>query len=150
MPFGSGILKISYTPRPFWPALLQKTRAARPRAGSLGLGKLCVAEPPSGGSHPVGVPQPFLHTKPRSAWGTCGRGSKNRYQNGTLVSGNMDQNLRNPSCFILSHTHVYDPKFTSPSTLGSKSTWDRKVRPAMEPRALAKPVFDASGFTGQR
>ena len=23
---------------------------------------------------------------------------KNRYQNGTLVSGNMDQNLRNPSC----------------------------------------------------
>ena len=26
-------------------------------------------------------------------------------QNGTLVSGNMDQNLRNPSCLILSHTH---------------------------------------------
>ena len=37
---------------------------------------------------------------------TCGCGSKNRYQNGTLVSGNMDQNLRNPSCFISSHTHV--------------------------------------------
>ena len=37
----------------------------------------------------------------------CGCGSKNRYQNGTLVSGNMDQNLRNPSCLILSHTHVY-------------------------------------------
>ena len=27
-------------------------------------------------------------------------------QNGTLGSGNMDQNLRNPSCLILSHTHV--------------------------------------------
>ena len=37
---------------------------------------------------------------------TYGCGSKNRYQNGTLVSGNMDQNLRNPSCSILSHTHI--------------------------------------------
>ena len=35
-----------------------------------------------------------------------GCGSKPRYQNGTLVSGNMDQNLRNPSSFILSHTHM--------------------------------------------
>ena len=26
-------------------------------------------------------------------------------QNGTLVSANMDQTLRNPSCLILSHTH---------------------------------------------
>ena len=34
-----------------------------------------------------------------------GCGSKNRYQNGTLVSGNMDQHLRNPSSFIVSHTH---------------------------------------------
>ena len=24
----------------------------------------------------------------------------------TLVSGNMDQNLRNPSCLILTHTHI--------------------------------------------
>ena len=31
---------------------------------------------------------------------------KKRYQNGTLVSGNMDQHLRNPSCLILSHTHM--------------------------------------------
>ena len=31
---------------------------------------------------------------------------KNRYQNGTLVSGNMDQNPRNTSCLILSHTHI--------------------------------------------
>ena len=36
-----------------------------------------------------------------------GCGSKNRYQNGTLVSGNMDQNLRNPSCLILIHSHIY-------------------------------------------
>ncbi|CAJ1385361.1 unnamed protein product [Effrenium voratum] len=31
---------------------------------------------------------------------------KKRYQNGTLVSGNMDQNLRHPSCLILSHTQT--------------------------------------------
>ena len=31
--------------------------------------------------------------------------AQNRYQNGTLVSGSMDQNLRNPSCLMLSHTH---------------------------------------------
>ena len=30
-----------------------------------------------------------------------GCASKNRYQNGTLVSGNMDQHLRNPSWSIL-------------------------------------------------
>ena len=38
-----------------------------------------------------------------------GCGSKNRYQNGTLVIGNMGQNLRNPSCLILSHTQVSKP-----------------------------------------
>ena len=37
-----------------------------------------------------------------------GCGSKNRYQHGTLGSGNMDQNLRfaPPPCSILSHTHI--------------------------------------------
>ena len=35
-----------------------------------------------------------------------GCGSKNRYQNGTLVSGNTDQNLGDPSCLILSHTQL--------------------------------------------
>ena len=39
-----------------------------------------------------------------------GCGSKNRYQNGTLVSGNMDQNLRNPSCLILSHIQMPTPQ----------------------------------------
>ena len=39
-----------------------------------------------------------------------GCASKNRYQDGTLVRGNMDQNLRRPSCLILSHTHLgFDP-----------------------------------------
>ena len=33
-----------------------------------------------------------------------GCGSKNGYQHGTLVSEHMDQNLCNPSWFILSHT----------------------------------------------
>ena len=44
----------------------------------------------------------FRMAKPKWSFG-CG--SKNRYQNGTLVSGNMDQNPRNPSCLILSHSH---------------------------------------------
>ena len=35
-----------------------------------------------------------------------GSGSKNRYQNGTLLSGNRDQHLRNPSCLILSRTQM--------------------------------------------
>ena len=40
-------------------------------------------------------------------WGfSNGYGSKNRYHNGTLVSGNMEQNLRSPSCLILSHTQI--------------------------------------------
>ena len=50
------------------------------------------------------------HGRPRSTYIYIyihGCGSKNWYQNGTLVSGNMDQNLRNPSCLILSHTHIY-------------------------------------------
>ena len=46
---------------------------------------------------------------------TNGCGSKNRYQNGTLVSGNMDQNPHNPSCLILSHSQI--PKARKP-------TWD--------------------------
>ena len=41
-----------------------------------------------------------------------GCGSKNRYQNGTLLSGNMDQNPRNPSCLILSHTLIGNHKET--------------------------------------
>ena len=45
---------------------------------------------------------------------TCGCGSNDRYQNGTLVSGNMDQNLLNPSCLILSHTHVHVSAPASP------------------------------------
>ena len=37
---------------------------------------------------------------------TNGSGSKILYQNGTLVSGNMDQHSRNPSCLILSHIQM--------------------------------------------
>ena len=50
-----------------------------------------------------------------------GSGSKNRYQNGTLLSGNMDQNLRNPPCSILSHTHF---TFPSPFPLGQSVKFD--------------------------
>ena len=71
---------------------------------------------------PGGIFKPWLHTAPwsRSAprlmrWSFLCHGShrktiwlwlKNRCQNGTLVSGNVDQNLRNPSCLILSHSHL--------------------------------------------
>ena len=37
---------------------------------------------------------------------SCGCGSKIGTPNGTLVSGNLNQNLRNPSCLILSHTQI--------------------------------------------
>ena len=43
-----------------------------------------------------------------------GCGSKNRNHNRTLVSGNMDQNLRNPSCLILSHTHISEVPESQP------------------------------------
>ena len=36
---------------------------------------------------------------------TCG--SKKWYQSGTLANGTKDKHLRNPSSFILSHTHVF-------------------------------------------
>ena len=39
------------------------------------------------------------------AW--YGSGSKIATQNGTLVSGNMDQNLRSPASLILTHTHTW-------------------------------------------
>ena len=45
-----------------------------------------------------------------------GCGSTNRYQNGTLVSGNMDQNLRNPSWSILSHAHMEPSLQRGPSS----------------------------------
>ena len=32
---------------------------------------------------------------------------KPEFQNGTLVSGSMEQNLRNACCLILSHTHIH-------------------------------------------
>ena len=47
----------------------------------------------------------YIYMAVARLWRGCG--SKNRYQNGTLVSGNMDQTLRNPSCLILSNIHTY-------------------------------------------
>ena len=75
--------------------------------------------------------------KGRSIYG-CG--SKNRYQNGTLVSGNMDQNLRNPYCFILSHTHMEPTASTGPpggrQADGTCSPRLRSVGAAMPSRAV--------------
>ena len=71
----------------------------------------------------LGVSNPGCLKANQSNWrfwarchlGTCGCGSKNRYQNGTLLSGNMDQNPRNPSSLILSHSHVLEPQPFRPS-----------------------------------
>ena len=55
-----------------------------------------------------------------------GCGSKNRYQNGSLVSGNMGQNLRNPSCLILSHTQMgFEPQMASELLFPKKQTSNR-------------------------
>ena len=61
-----------------------------------------------------------------------GCGSKIRYQNGTLVSGNMDQHLRNPSCLILSHTHMFFSR--SPSSLSVLAT-------PLDPSRLGNQTF---------
>ena len=49
----------------------------------------------------IGRRVPFLGANYAPPFGS---GSKNRYQNGTRVSGDMDQNMRNPSCLPVSHT----------------------------------------------
>ena len=36
-----------------------------------------------------------------------GCGSKIRAQNGTVVKGNVDRNLRSPGGLILTHTHMF-------------------------------------------
>ena len=55
-----------------------------------------------------------------------GCGSKNRYQNGTLDSGNTEQNLRKPACFISSHSPAQLPKGPGTKRLtlwGHDKTW---------------------------
>ena len=50
-----------------------------------------------------------LHEHAVRSWPhSLGCGSKHRYHNGTLVSGNMDHNLRFASCLILSHSHFWN------------------------------------------
>ena len=68
-----------------------------------------------------------------------GCGSKNRYQDGTLVSGNMDQNLHNPSSLILSHAHMH-PKLARGMDCGPKSALLRCSR--MHPT----PFYRSSSF----
>ena len=51
------------------------------------------------------LPKKKETSRKRNEPSTCGRGSTGT-QNGTLESGSMDQNLRNPSCIILSHIHA--------------------------------------------
>ena len=40
-------------------------------------------------------------------------------KNGTLASGNMEQHLRNPSCLILSHSHIKTAGLCSKSSAGT-------------------------------
>ena len=47
----------------------------------------------------------------RIVWGSFSCRSKNRYQNGTLVSGNMDQNLRSNSCWFNFDPHSFQGGF---------------------------------------
>ena len=47
-------------------------------------------------------------------------GSKMCTENGTLVRGNMDQNLRNPSSLILSHTHTKSTQQTAKASRAGK------------------------------
>ena len=54
-------------------------------------------------------------------------GSKNRYQNGTLLGGNMDQNLRNPSCLILSHTQITNLTYRRQAILAGASRGRRSA-----------------------
>ena len=57
-----------------------------------------------------------------------GCGSNNRCQHGSLVSGNMDQRLRNPSCLNLSHTHL--ASYWPPAVWGSLKFDNNKKRRA--------------------
>ena len=85
MPADPGINWLLLGSEPFG-KVTRLTRLATPQVAPLGAKK---------GARSDGSPQvkwPWL--------------KKPEFQNGTLVSGNMDQNLRNPSCLILSHTQV--------------------------------------------
>ena len=53
-----------------------------------------------------------------------GCGSKSQYQNGTLVSGNMDQHLRNPCCLNFEPHPYHTPHWN----MESVKTRDRKRR----------------------
>ena len=50
--------------------------------------------------------KPRIPLKETIGDGLYGSGSKKCTQNGTLVSGNMDQNLRSPGGLILTHTYM--------------------------------------------
>ena len=69
---------------------------------------------------------------------------KTRYQNGTLVSGNMDQNLRSPGGLLLTHTHFKPPPSPTarPSTSPARRLWKAPPAaptPAVAPGAAASP-----------
>ena len=63
-------------------------------------------------------------------------GSKNRYQNGTLVSENMDPNLQNPSCLILSHSHLAECMWRRSSSGACFPGSEGKKKPVVGSRAL--------------
>ena len=73
-----------------------------------------------------------------------GCGSKKRYQNRTLVSGNMDQDLRSPSCLILSHTHF---SFSRPEEL----SWPLQVpHPILQRHLEVNPALRLAGDAAGR
>ena len=84
----------------------------------------------------LGIQRNDTKTGKSSLSGSLGCGSKNRYQNGILVSGNMAQNLHNFSCLILSHTHfISNPIWPMlPSLSHRNRLWDLEPRPSISAR----------------
>ena len=103
-------------------------------------------------SNPASRSTQFRESYPQSKLAVA---HKNGTQNGTLVSGNMDQNLRNPSCFILSHAQLSTPcmealrvlfSFQGPRGLGSLQWefWD-----ALAALKSELPLFRATALKSQ-
>ena len=116
--------------------------------------------------------QGFIHldsTLYHPCHGPNGCGSKNRYQNGNLVSGHMHQNLLNPSCLTLSHPQMKPPAHpgtdlgtalapwpdasaSSSSALKWSGTWqnEKPTPPAVKPRESPEGMKKGGGFTGNQ
>ena len=100
------------------------------------------AHPPNGAAA-VWVVDPYPY----------GCGSKIGTQNGTLVSGNMDQNLWSPGGSILIHTHINLGRSSPPSPFGAwKTRTTARCEAPREPREPRepRPRVELAGFGSGR